>query len=191
MTQATSQIFNERYNESLVHQVVTAYMAAGRQGSKAQKTRAQVRGGGIKPFKQKGTGRARAGTIRSPLWRTGGKVFAAVPRDYSQKVNRKMHRKAMVSILSELLRQNRLQIVDNFDLSAPKTKELISKLSELNFSSALIILAEENKNVELAARNLPDVAVIYANQIDPVTLLAFENILTTAAAVKILEEKLS
>jgi large subunit ribosomal protein L4 len=186
-----TNFFSERYNEALVHQVVTAYLSAGRQGTKAQKTRAEIRGGGIKPFKQKGTGRARAGTIRSPLWRTGGKVFAAKPRDFAQKVNRKMHRKAMVCILSELLRQGRMQILDALVLSAPKTKELVAKLNEMNFKRVLIILGEENKNVEMAARNIPNVAVIYASQIDPVSLLAYENIVTTQDAVKLIEEKLS
>ncbi len=191
MQAEAGNFFSATYNEALVHQVVTAYMNAGRQGSKAQKTRAEIRGGGIKPFKQKGTGRARAGTIRSPLWRTGGKVFAAKPRDYAPKVNRKMHRKAMVSILSELLRQERLHIVDELMLQAPKTKEMTAKLAELKIDNALIILADENKNVELAARNLPNIAVIYASQIDPVSLLAFEHILTTKAAAKLIEEKLS
>lgn len=189
--QAAENFFSTPYNEALVHQVVVAYMNAGRQGSKAQKTRAEIRGGGIKPFKQKGTGRARAGTIRSPLWRTGGKVFAAKPRDFSQKVNRKMHRKAMVSIISELLRQGRMHVLEELSLQAPKTKDLAAKLIELKMENVLIILAEENTNVELAARNLPNVAVIYASQIDPVSLLAFEHILTSKDAVKLFEEKLS
>jgi large subunit ribosomal protein L4 len=186
----SDNVFAQDYNEALVHQVVTAYLAGARSGTKAQKTRSQVSGGGSKPFRQKGTGRARAGTIRSPLWRTGGTIFAATPRDHSQKVNRKMYRKALRSILSELVRQERLKVVDSFSLDAVKTKELAGKLGSLALEDVLIVTGEVDQNMYLSARNLPKVAVIDVAAVDPVSLIRHENVLMTADAVKKLEEQL-
>lgn len=183
--------FGREFNEPLVHQVVTAYMAAGRQGSKAQKTRSEVRGGGKKPWRQKGTGRARAGTIRSPIWRSGGTTFAAKPRSFEQKVNKKMYRGAMRSIVSELNRQGHLVVVDSFQLEQPKTKAMVAKLSELGVKEALIIDAEITENVYLAARNLPRVDVREASSVDPVSLLSFPKVVVTVEALKQLEEALS
>lgn len=183
--------FGKDFNEPLVHQVVTAFLAGGRQGSKAQKNRADVAGGGRKPWRQKGTGRARAGTIRSPLWRGGGKTFAAVPRDHSQKVNRKMYRGALRCILSELVRQERLVVVDEFAVSAPKTKELVSKLRDLDLSSALIVADTVDENLYLAARNLPKVDVRDSDGVDPVSLIAFDKVVVTVPALKKLEEALA
>lgn len=183
--------FGKEFNESLVHQVVTAVMAGSRAGTKAQKTRTQVSGGGIKPWKQKGTGRARAGSIRSPIWRGGGKVFAAVPRDHSQKVNRKMYRGAMQSILSELVRQDRLVVVEDFTVSAPKTKELVGKLKDLKLDNVLIISSEIEENLYLAARNLINVDVRDVQALDPVSLVRYEKVLMTVPAVKQVEEWLS
>lgn len=183
--------FGREFNEHLVHQVVTAYMAAGRAGTKAQKNRAAVSGGGSKPFRQKGTGRARAGTIRSPLWRTGGKTFAAEPRDYSQKVNRKMYRGAIKAILSELVRQERLVVVDKFDLEAPKTKQLAEKLKGMGLDNVLIVSDQVNDNLFLSARNLKSVDVAEAGRVDPVSLVRFEKVLMTVPAVKKLEEMLA
>ncbi|MDD1796313.1 MULTISPECIES: 50S ribosomal protein L4 [Enterovibrio] len=182
--------FGREYNEALVHQVVVAYAAGARQGTRAQKTRSDVRGGGAKPWRQKGTGRARAGTIRSPIWRSGGVTFAARPQDHSQKVNKKMYRGALKSILSELVRQDRLIVVDNFSVEAPKTKELIVKLKELELTEALIVTAEVDENLFLAARNLYKVDVRDAAGIDPVSLIAFDKVVMTAAAVKQVEEML-
>ncbi|PKF49553.1 50S ribosomal protein L4 [Enterovibrio nigricans] len=182
--------FGREFNEALVHQVVVAYAAGARQGTRAQKTRSDVSGGGAKPWRQKGTGRARAGTIRSPLWRSGGVTFAARPQDHSQKVNKKMYRGALKSILSELVRQDRLIVVDNFSVEAPKTKELIAKLKELELTEALIVTAEVDENLFLAARNLYKVDVRDAAGIDPVSLIAFDKIVMTAAAVKQVEEML-
>lgn len=183
--------FGRDFNESLVHQVVTAFMAAARQGTKAQKTRAQVSGGGIKPWRQKGTGRARAGTIRSPLWRTGGRTFAAVPRDHSQKVNKKMYRSAMQSIFSELVRQERLVVVEDFNIENPRTKELVGKLKELKLENVLVVRDEVDENLYLAARNLPAVDVRDVEALDPVALVRFEKVLMTVPAVKKIEEWLS
>ncbi len=182
--------FGREFNEALVHQVVVAYAAGARQGTRAQKTRSDVSGGGAKPFRQKGTGRARAGTIRSPIWRSGGVTFAARPQDHSQKVNRKMYRGAIKSILSELVRQERLIVVDNFSVEAPKTKALIAKLKELDLTEALIITAEVDENLFLASRNLYKVDVRDAAGIDPVSLIAFDKVVVTAAAVKQIEEML-
>ncbi len=183
--------FGREFNEALVHQVVTAYMAAGRQGSKAQKTRAEVRGGGRKPWRQKGTGRARAGTIRSPIWRGGGVTFAAKPRDYTQKVNRKMYRGAMRSILSELVRQDRFVIVNEISIDQPKTKVIASKLKEFDlFSNVLVISEQVDENLYLAARNLPRVEVIDVAGADPVSLVAYEKVLITVSALKKFEELL-
>ena len=183
--------FAKEFNEPLVHQVVTAFMAGGRQGSKKQKTRSEVRGGGKKPWRQKGTGRARAGTIRSPIWRSGGVTFAATPRDHSQKVNRKMYRGAMQCILSELVRQERLVVVDSFDLDQPKTKLMAAKLKELNAEGALVVAGEVSENVYLASRNLPKVDVCDAQAVDPVSLVAHEKVVVTVDALKKIEELLA
>ncbi|RDX35240.1 50S ribosomal protein L4 [Kangiella sp. HD9-110m-PIT-SAG06] len=182
--------FGREFNESLVHQVVVAYMAAARAGTRAQKNRSAVSGGGKKPWRQKGTGRARAGTIRSPLWRKGGVTFAAQPQDYTQKVNRKMYRGAIQSILSELVRQERLIVVEEFAVSAPKTKELVGKLKELDAKEALIVTEEVNENLFLASRNLHKVDVRDVQAIDPVSLIGFDKVVMTVAAVKKVEEML-
>ncbi len=182
--------FAREYNEDLVHQVVTAYMAGARQGTRAQKNRAAVAGGGKKPWRQKGTGRARAGTIRSPIWRSGGVTFAAQPQDHSQKVNRKMYRAALRSIMSELARQDRLVVVESLDLEAPKTKLLVQQLGEYGLESALIVSAEVNENLYLAARNLHKVDVRDVDGIDPVSLIGHEKVIITVDAVKKFEEML-
>lgn len=183
--------FGGVYNEALVHQVVTAYMAGGRAGTKAQKTRAQVRGGGAKPWRQKGTGRARAGSSRSPLWRSGGVTFAAVPRDHSQKVNRKMYRSAIRAILSELVRQERLLVVEEFAVDAPKTKQLVDKLKGLGLKNVLIVTDDVSENLYLAARNLHAVDVRDVNGIDPVSLVGYDKVLMSVGAVRGLEQWLA
>jgi large subunit ribosomal protein L4 len=183
--------FGAAFNEALVHQVVTAYLAGGRAGTKAQKNRSAVRGGGAKPWRQKGTGRARAGTIRSPIWVGGGRAFAAAPRNYEQKVNKKMYRAALRSVLSELVRQDRLVIVESLELEAPKTKLLASKLKELDLDNVLILNEAFDEKVFLAARNLPDVGICDAAAIDPVVLIRFEKVLITLPALKLIEERLS
>lgn len=180
--------FGREFSEALVHQVVTAYLAGARAGTKAQKTRSDVRGGGRKPWKQKGTGRARAGTIRSPIWRGGGQTFAARPRDHSQKVNRKMYRGALQAILSELVRQDRLVVMDSFELSAPKTSEVLGKLNGLEFDKGLIITAEVDGNLFLATRNIPNVYVLDVAGLDPVSLVAADKVIMTVDAVKKIEE---
>ena len=182
--------FGVDYNESLIHQVVVAYMAGGRQGTKAQKTRSEVRGGGRKPWRQKGTGRARAGTIRSPIWRSGGRAFAAKPRNHAQKVNKKMYRGALRSIFSELLRQQRLIVVDEFKVDSPKTKEIAAKLTNFKVDNALVISETLDQNLYLSARNLPHIDVRDAQGIDPVSLIAHEKIIVTVAALKKVEEML-
>ena len=182
--------FAREYNEDLVHQVVNAYLAAGRQGTKAQKNRAAVSGGGKKPWRQKGTGRARAGTIRSPIWVGGGRTFAAQPRDFSQKVNRKMYRAAMRSILSELARQERLVVVEAFTVAEPKTKLLTVALNELSLSNVLIVTDEVDTNLYLAARNIPKVDVMDTAAVDPVSLIGFDKVVVTRAALKKFEEML-
>jgi large subunit ribosomal protein L4 len=182
--------FGREFNEALVHQVVTAYLAGGRQGSKAQKSRGEVSGGGKKPFKQKGTGRARAGSIRSPIWRGGGKTFAARPQDWSQKVNRKMYRGAMQCILAELIRQDRLVLVEELNVSSPKTKDLLAQLTSLNATKALIVTDSVDENLYLAARNLPHVDVIDTAAVDPVSLIAFEKVIMSVNAAKKLEVEL-
>jgi large subunit ribosomal protein L4 len=182
--------FGADFNEPLVHQVVTAYLAGARSGTKAQKRRSDVRGGGAKPWRQKGTGRARAGTSRSPIWVGGGRAFAARPRDFTQKVNRKMYRGAMCSMLSELVRQERLLVMDEFGVTAPKTKELRVKLQELGTDNALIVVEGFDENLWLAARNLPHVEVVEARSIDPVSLAKYNQVIMTVPAVKILEERL-
>ena len=179
--------FGREFNEALVHQVVTAYLAGGRQGSRAQKTRGEVSGGGKKPWRQKGTGRARAGSIRSPIWVGGGRAFAAKPQDWSQKVNRKMYRGAMQCILAELIRQDRLVLVDDISISAPKTKELIAKLKDLNAPQALIVTNEVDENLYLAARNIPYVSVLGSTEVDPVSLIAFDKVIMSVAAAKEIE----
>ena len=180
--------FGRDFNEALIHQVVVAYMAGGRQGSRAQKTRSEVSGGGAKPWRQKGTGRARAGTIRSPLWRSGGVTFAAKPQNHAQKVNKKMFRGAISSILSELARQDRLVVVDNFAVETPKTKQLVEKLKGMSLDDVLIVSGEVDQNLYLASRNLPKVQVVDVSATDPVSLLRFEKVLVTADAVKRFEE---
>jgi large subunit ribosomal protein L4 len=182
--------FGAAFNEPLVHQVVTAHLAAARAGTKAQKTRAEVRGGGKKPWKQKGTGRARVGTIRSPIWVGGGRAFAARPRSFEQKVNRKMYRGAMRAVLSELLRQERLIVAAELGLSAAKTKELREKLEKLDFTTGLIVVEAFDMKLWLAARNLPNVDVLEAQLIDPVSLVGADKVVMTAAALKIVEERL-
>jgi large subunit ribosomal protein L4 len=183
--------FGREFNEALVHQVVTAYLAGARQGTRAQKTRAEVSGGGIKPWRQKGTGRARAGSIRSPIWRGGGRAFAAKPQDWSQKVNRKMYRGAMQCILAELIRQERLILVEEISVSGPKTKELIAKLNELGAPRALIVTKEVDENLYLAARNIPHVNVLDTSEVDPVSLIAFDKVIMSVEAAKQFEEALA
>lgn len=184
------EVFACEFNESLIHQIVTAYMAAGRSGTKAQKTRAEVSGGGAKPFKQKGTGRARAGTIRSPIWRKGGIVFAAKPRSFKQKVNKKMYKGALRSILSELIRQDRLQVVDKFSVDEPKTKSLVKKLQDMKIDGDILIVSDNvEENLYLAARNLARVALLDAatSATDPVSLVRAEKVIITESAIKELE----
>ncbi len=183
--------FGADFNEPLVHQVVTAYLAGGRAGTKAQKNRSAVRGGGTKPWRQKGTGRARAGTIRSPIWVGGGRAFAAQPRNFEQKVNKKMYRAALRSVLSELVRQDRLVVVKELELEAPKTKLLATKLKELELDNVLILNEAFDEKIYLAARNLPNVGICDAASIDPVVLIRFEKVLVTLPALKLIEERLS
>lgn len=180
-------IFGAEYNEPLIHQVVTAYMAGSRSGTKAQLAKGEVSGGGKKPWKQKGTGRARAGSIRSPIWRGGGKTFAAVPRDHSQKVNRKMYRGALRSIVAELARQNHLIVVDSFPVEAAKTKALAARLAELGTQDILIVTGELDQNLFLSARNIPHMAVCDVESLNPVALLRHQKVLITSDAVKKLE----
>ena len=184
-------VFGIEFKESLIHQVVTATLARERSGSSKQKTRSEVRGGGAKPWRQKGTGRARAGTSRSPLWRKGGVTFAAKPRSYEQKLNKKMYRVAIRSILSELNRQERLMVVDEFSLSETKTKAMVAKLQEYNVSNVLIITEGMEPNLYLSSRNLIGVSVIDVAAIDPVSLVSFDHVIMTVPAVKLIEESLS
>lgn len=183
--------FGAAFNEPLVHQVVTAYLAGARAGTKAQKNRSAVRGGGTKPWRQKGTGRARAGTIRSPIWVGGGRTFAAEPRDHSQKVNKKMYRAALRSVLSELVRQDRLVVVESLELDAPKTRLLASRLKDLELDNVLLLNEAFDEKLFLAARNLPNVGICDAASIDPVVLIRFEKVLITLPALKLIEERLS
>lgn len=183
--------FGADFNEPLVHQVVTAFLAGARSGTKAQKNRAQARGGGTKPWRQKGTGRARAGTIRSPIWVGGGKAFAARPRDYSQKVNRKMYRGALRSVLSELVRQDRLIVTESIRLDAPKTKDMVAILKKHDVDDVLIVNEAFDENVFLSVRNLPNIGICDAGSIDPVVLMRFEKVLMTLPALKLIEERLS
>ena len=183
-------VFGCDYNEPLIHQVVTAYLAGARAGTKAQKTRADVRGGGAKPWRQKGLGRARSGTSSSPIWRAGGATFAARPRDYSQKVNRKMYRSAITSILSELVRQERLKVVDDVTLTESKTKVLVGILNGLNVKNVLLVGEEVSENVYLAARNLHQVGVIDVETIDPTLLIGFDHVVISKGAMARLEDRL-
>jgi len=188
--QLSDAAFGRDYNEALVHQVVTAYMAAGRAGTKAQKTRAEVRGGGKKPWSQKGTGQARAGSIRSPIWVGGGRAFAAKPRDFSQKVNRKMYRAAMQTMVSQLVRDDRLVAVESLELSAPRTKLLISKLAEFGLSRALILVEAYEEKLFLAARNIPHVEVMAVAALDPLSLVKHDKVVATVGALKLLDQRL-
>lgn len=187
----SDETFAREFNEDLVHQTVVTYMAGARQGTVKQKNRSEVSGGGRKPWRQKGTGRARAGTIRSPIWRSGGVTFAARPRDYTKKLNRKMYRGAMRCILSELIRQERLMVVEDFTVESHKTRELVGKLREFALDNVLIVADEVAENLYLAARNLHKVDVLDANGLDPVSLIGFEKVLMTVPALKKVEEMLS
>jgi large subunit ribosomal protein L4 len=182
--------FGKEFNQDLVHQAVVSYQAAARQGSKAQKNRAAVSGGGAKPWAQKGSGRARAGTSRSPIWRSGGVTFAAQPRSYEQKINRKMYRAAMRCILSELARQDRLMVVESIELEAPKTKSLIGYLAQFDVAEALIVTEDVNMNLYLASRNLHKVDVIDAQGVNPLSLVGFDRVMITVDALKKVEEAL-
>ncbi len=184
----SNDIFACEYNEDLVHQAVTAYLAGGRQGTKANKSRSEVRGGGAKPWRQKGTGRARSGTSSSPIWRSGGVTFAAKPRNYKQKINKKMVRAAYASMFSELVRQDRMYVVDDFSVSEPKTKHALELLGKLSVSSALIIVEEADKNLYLSVRNLPHVDVTEIGGLDPVSLVKYEHVIVTKDALGAIEE---
>jgi large subunit ribosomal protein L4 len=192
----SDQVFAYELNEPLIHQVVVSYLANARQGSKAQKNRSAVRGGGKKPWRQKGTGRARAGTIRSPLWRKGGVTFAAKPQDYSQKVNKKMYHRAMRSILSELIRQDRMQVIENFTLESRKTRDFIAKLSELNHDlnknkKIMLVLDNVDLNMHFASSNIPNVFVCDTTEVDPLSLVSCENIIVTPGVLKHFDEVLA
>lgn len=189
--QLSEAAFDREFNEDLVHQAVTAYLSAGRQGSRAQKNRSEVRGGGKKPWKQKGSGRARAGSSRSPIWRSGGVTFAARPQDHSQKLNKKMYRAAMSSILSELLRQGRLTLVDSIDVAQPKTKLLQQKIKSVGAGSVLIVSDQVSENLYLSSRNLPNVDVRDVAATDPVSLVGFDRVIMTASAAKKFDEVLA
>jgi large subunit ribosomal protein L4 len=182
--------FGAEYNEALVHQLVVAYMNGGRAGTKRQKSRAEVRGGGRKPHSQKGTGQARAGSSRSPIWVGGGRTFAARPRDYSQKVNRKMYRAGLRSMLAQLVRTDRLVVTESLSVAEPRTKLLVGELSKLSLSSALIVIEAQDDKLMLAARNLPNVEVITVSEINPLSLAAYDKVLMTVGAVKMIEERL-
>ncbi len=182
--------FGAAYNEALVHQLVTAYMAAGRAGTKRQKSRAEVRGGGRKPHSQKGTGRARAGSIRSPIWVGGGRAFAARPRNYEQKVNRKMYRAGIRSMLAQLARTDRLVVTESLAVAEPRTKLIAAELKKLDLASVLIVIEAHDEKLLLAARNLPHVEVIAVSEINPVSLAAHDKVLMTVGAVKMIEERL-
>lgn len=185
------EAFGVEYNEALVHQIVTAYMAGGRAGTRAQKNRSRVRGGGAKPWRQKGTGRSRAGTIRSPIWRGGGITFAARPTDHSQKVNRKMYRGAFRSIVSQLIRDERLVAVESFSVETAKTRELVAKLTAMNLTDVMIIVENQDEKLNLAARNLPWVGVLECRYVNPVSLLAFGKILVPVGALRRIEAHLA
>ncbi|MBN8280102.1 MAG: 50S ribosomal protein L4 [Gammaproteobacteria bacterium] len=189
--EVSDDTFGAKFNEALIHQVITAYRAGGRAGTKAQKTRAEVSGGGKKPFKQKGSGRARAGTTRGPIWTGGGRAFAARPRDYAQKVNRKMYQAAMRSVLSELVRQDRLVLVDDIKLSQPKTKDLVKYLDGLKLDQVLILVEKVADNLRLSARNLPSVEVLDVHELNPLALVRYGRVLATSGALKTVAERLS
>jgi large subunit ribosomal protein L4 len=188
--QVSELAFGKEFNEPLIHQVVTAFMAGGRAGTKAQKTRAEVSGGGIKPWRQKGTGRARTGSIRNPVWVGGGRAFAAKPRSFDQKVNRKMYRGAMRSLLSELIRQERLLVIESLELAEPKTKLFVGRMKELGVDGGLFVIEAFEEKLWLAARNLPKVEVLEASALDPVSLLRHEHVVMTVAALRRIEENL-
>ena len=188
--EVADRAFAAPYNETLVHQAVTAFFAGARAGTRAQKSRSDVRGGGRKPWRQKGTGRARAGTIRSPIWRGGGVTFAARPRDHRRKLNRKMYRAALRSILSELVRRERLTVVASFSLEAPRTRELVAKLRDFECDDVLIVTGEEDENLALASRNLHRVGTVPADRIDPVSLIRFARVIVTEPALRRIEERL-
>lgn len=189
--EVADEVFGMPFNEALVHQVVTAYLAGGRQGTRAQKSRSDVSGGGRKPWRQKGTGRARAGTIRSPIWRSGGVTFPSSTQDFSQKVNRKMYRGAMCSILSELGREGRLVVLEELSVAEPKTRHLNAALSAVGATDALLVIEGEDRNLELAARNLPRVTVTRPEGVDPVSLIAYEKVVVSAGALRKIEERLA
>ncbi len=182
--------FGVAFNEALIHQVVTVYQAGARAGTRAQKNRSAVAGGGAKPYRQKGTGRARAGSIRSPLWRGGGRAFPACPKDHAQKINKKMYRAALRSILSELVRQERLVILQEFSVEAPKTRQLVERLKRAALEDVLIVVEQFDENLSLAARNLHRVDVCESVGVDPVSLVGYEKVLMTVPALKQLEERL-
>ncbi|MDD2737874.1 MAG: 50S ribosomal protein L4 [Methylomonas lenta] len=187
----SESVFGQDFNETLVHQLVVKYMAAARAGTKAQKNRSAVSGGGAKPFRQKGTGRARAGTTRSPIWRTGGVTFAAQPRSYDQKLNKKMYKVGVRSIFSELLRQERIAICDDILPNTPKTKDFLAKIKDIDAKRILIVIDELNENLILAARNLPYIAVVTSTSVDPVSLVSADIVIATTAALKLIEERLA
>lgn len=184
-------VFGADYNEALIHQAVVAYQAGARQGTRGQKNRSAVSGGGAKPWRQKGTGRARAGTSRSPIWRGGGKTFPAVTQDFSQKMNRKAYRSAIRSILSELVRQERLVVADDFKVEEPKTKQLVAKMKDLKLDDVLIVTHELDENLILASRNLYHVGILEAQEINPLSLIGYDKVLMTSEAIKQIEEKLA
>jgi large subunit ribosomal protein L4 len=184
----SDDVFGVEYNENLIHQAVVAYQAGARQGTRSQKNRSSVSGGGAKPWRQKGTGRARAGTSRSPIWRGGGKTFPAAPQDFSQKMNRKAYRTAMRSILSELVRQDRLIIADDFTVAEPKTKQLVARMNEMKIEDVLVVTHEFDENLALASRNLYHVGILEADEINPISLIGFDKVLMTSAAIKQIEE---
>jgi large subunit ribosomal protein L4 len=187
--EVADEVFDADYNEALVHQMVTAYMARTRQGSKAQKNRSAVRGGGIKPWRQKGTGRARAGTKSSPIWRSGGVTFAASPRNYEQKINRKMYKSALRSVVSELVRSERLVVVDSLEQDTAKTKDLVAKLKDLELDNVLLLAGEVSENLYLAARNIPNVGVVETQLVDLVALVSYQKIVATEYSIKQLEKR--
>lgn len=191
MTEVSATVFGQDFNETLVHQLVVKYLSAARAGTKAQKNRSAVSGGGLKPFRQKGTGRARAGTTRSPIWRTGGVTFAAQPRSYEQKLNKKMYKVGLRSILSELLRQGRIAVSNDLSVTKPKTKEFVSKIKDITSGRLLIVTESIEENLILAARNVPYVAVLTAASIDPVSLVSADKVVITSEALKRIEERLA
>lgn len=189
--EVSDAVFGQAFNETLIHQLVTKYLSAARAGTKAQKNRSAVSGGGLKPFRQKGTGRARAGTTRSPIWRTGGVTFAAQPRSFDQKLNKKMYKAGIRSIFSELLRQGRIAVCDDIFPASPKTKEFLAKIKGIEAKRLLVVADDLNENLILAARNLPYVAVVTPTSVDPVSLVAADKVIATATALKQIEEHLA